>query len=57
MPPHLVVVGVSHRRAGVFLRERLAIPAYHLADALADLRHTLGLREEGAVCELIRGGA
>lgn len=41
----LVVVGVSHRRAAVGLRERVALPKEQMAGALADLRRRPGVLE------------
>ncbi|MDW8344489.1 MAG: glutamyl-tRNA reductase [Verrucomicrobiae bacterium] len=42
---HLFVIGLNHRTAPVEMRERFAVPPGHVAEVLADLRETAGLRE------------
>lgn len=42
---HLVLLGVNHTTAPIEVRERLAIPAGHLADATRTLVHQPGIRE------------
>jgi glutamyl-tRNA reductase len=42
---NLVLIGVNHTTAPVEVRERLAIPAGHLADAIRSLVHQPGIRE------------
>ena len=42
---HLVLVGINHTTAPIEVRERLAIPAGQLADAMRTLVHQPGIRE------------
>jgi glutamyl-tRNA reductase len=42
---HLVLIGINHTTAPIEVRERLAIPAERLADAIRTLVHQPGVRE------------
>src|SRR6516165_2014589 len=42
---HLVLIGINHTTAPIEVRERLAIPASRLADAIRTLVHQPGVRE------------
>jgi glutamyl-tRNA reductase len=42
---HLVLIGINHTTAPIEVRERLAIPAGRLADAIRTLAHQPGIRE------------
>jgi glutamyl-tRNA reductase len=42
---HLVLIGINHTTAPIEVRERLAIPAGRLADAIRTLAHQPGVRE------------
>ena len=42
---HLVLLGINHTTAPIEIRERLAIPAERLADAIRTLAHQPGVRE------------
>ena len=42
---HLVLIGINHTTAPIEIRERLAIPAGRLADAIRTLAHQPGVRE------------
>jgi len=42
---HLLLIGINHTTAPIEVRERLAIPAGRLADAIRTLAHQPGIRE------------